>query len=782
MLTVVAGAAALCALVIAPPAVAATPTGRTVAAGNNFTLVLKADGTVVGFGQNYFGQLGTTTNNSTYNPNPTPTQIPGLTNVISIAAGHTWGVALRSDGTVWTFGYNFYGQLGRTPNSSPNPTPTQVTGLDKVTAIAAGEDHTLALRADGTVWGFGTNGIGELGNAIPVGTVSATPVQIPGLSHITAIAAGSAHSLVLRSDGRVLAFGYNFFGQLGNTTNNNMFVAGGNPTPTEIDGLSGVSAISAGTNFSIVLRTDGTVWGFGTNSQGELGSTTNNGVSTANPTPTQVSGLSGIIAISADGHHTLALQSGARVVFGFGPNFWGQLGRATNNNTNNANPTPVQVAGLSNVTALAAGSDHSVVVRGDGGAASFGRNAYGELGAAANAIANPVATNLLTLSGAGQPPAFASLVPARLLDSRPGSITIDGDYAGDDVRTADLITVLRVVGRGGVPNDATAVVLNVTVTQAEGTGFITAYPCGSDRPNASNLNYTAGATIANAVIAKVGTNGNVCLYTSAAVQLIADVNAYYRDTSAFASLVPARLLDSRPGLSTVDHQSEGIGVLGANSITELKVTDRGGVPANATAVALNVTVNQAQASGYVTAYPCGTEQPNASNLNYEAGSTIPNAVIVRIGLGGKVCLYTSAATHLIADVNAYLRDTTTSASVVPARFLDTRPGSATIDHFAEGIGLRAFASVTELRVAGRDGVPADATAVVLNVTVTGPIGNAFVTVFPCGSEQPNASNINYLAGQTIANLVIAKVGDGGNVCIFTLAPGHLIADVNAYYT
>ncbi len=173
MLTVIAGAAALCVLAVASPAEAATPTGRTVVAGNNFTLVLRANGTVVGFGQNYYGQLGTTTNNTTLNATA-PAQIPGLTDVISIAAGHTWGVALRSDGTVWTFGYNFYGQLGRTPN----PVPTQVTGLTKVTAIAAGQDHTLALRSDGTVWGFGTNGIGELGNAIPVGQVSATPVPL----------------------------------------------------------------------------------------------------------------------------------------------------------------------------------------------------------------------------------------------------------------------------------------------------------------------------------------------------------------------------------------------------------------------------------------------------------------------------------------------------------------------------------------------------------------------------------------------------------------------------
>ncbi|MEO5837224.1 MAG: hypothetical protein ABIQ73_09825 [Acidimicrobiales bacterium] len=257
------------------------------------------------------------------------------------------------------------------------------------------------------------------------------------------------------------------------------------------------------------------------------------------------------------------------------------------------------------------------------------------------------------MSGAGQPPAFASVVPARLLDSRPGSETTDGDFAGDDVRTADLITFLRVAGRGGVANDATAVVLNVTVTQAEGTGFITAYPCGSDRPTTSNLNYSAGSTIANAVVAKVGANGNVCLYTSASVQLIADVNAYYRDTSAFASLVPARLLDSRPNTQTVDHLSEGLGLRSTDSITELQVTGRGGVPADATAVALNVTVTQAQSSGYVTAYPCGSDQPNASNLNFDAGSTIPNLVIAKVGDGGNVCIFPLAPTHLIADVNGY---------------------------------------------------------------------------------------------------------------------------------
>jgi alpha-tubulin suppressor-like RCC1 family protein len=763
----------------AAPAGAATTTGPTIAAGESFSLVLGANGISMGFGNNRFGQLANTTNNNTDTANPTPSGI-GPSGMIAVATGDNYGVGLTSQGEVWTFGNNFYGQLGRAEHlnmNDPNPVSTRITGFNHVTAVSAGHFHTLALRSDGTVWGFGTNLSGVLGNAIDVGAVSTTPVQIPGLSNIIAIAAGFTHSLALRADGRVLAFGANQYGELGSSNN----PGGANPTPTVVAGLTGVTAIAAGAFFSLALRNDGTVWGFGLNSLGQLGSTTNSGTNTPNPTPLKADVLSGIIAISAHGFHGLALKGGTGTVFAWGKNQWGQLGKAANLV---ANPTPSQVAlpGTAAATGIAAGSQHSLVLRADGKLTAFGQNEAGQLGMTANVVANPTPTDSPAVSGLGQPPAFAPLVPARVLDSRPGATTIDGDFAGVDTRAAGSTTALRVIGRGGVPNDATAVVLNVTVTGAQGSGFITVYPCGSPQPNASNLNYTNGTTIANAVIAKVGTDGSVCLFTSAAVQLIADVNAYYRDSPAFVSLVPARLLDTRPNAFTVDGLYEDLGIAEAGSITEVSITTRGGVLADATAVALNVTVNQAQSTGYVTAYPCGSPQPNASNLNYVAGTTIANAVIVKIGVAGNVCFYTSAATHLIVDVNGFFLDTPSSASVPPSRLLDSRPTATTIDGVSAGIGLRPGDSVTELQVAGRDGVPFGATAVVLNVTVTDPQGNAFVTVFPCGSPRPNASNVNYTTGQTIPNLVIAKVGDEGKVCLYSLAATHLIADVNAYYS
>ncbi len=175
--------------------------------------------------------------------------------------------------------------------------------------------------------------------------------------------------------------------------------------------------------------------------------------------------------------------------------------------------------------------------------------------------------------------------------------------------------------------------------------------------------------------------------------------------------------------STVDGQFAGIGVRAANSITELQVGGRGGVPADAEAVVLNVTVTGAQGSGFITVFPCGEALPTASNLNFVAGDTVPNAVVVKLGAGGKVCLFAAeSATHLIADVNGYFPAGSGFEPLTPGRLMDSRAGQSTVDGQFAGIGVRAANSVTELQVGGRGGVPADAAAVVLNVTVTGAAG------------------------------------------------------------
>jgi alpha-tubulin suppressor-like RCC1 family protein len=313
-----------------------------IAAGTQHSLALRTDGTVWEWGANFFNEPEDPTLFS-----KTPVQVSGLSDVTAIAGGGLHSLALRADGTVWAWGFNDFGQLGNGTTTSSS-TPVQVNGLAGVTAIAAGDLHSLALRTDGTVWAWGYNYAGQLGNGTT--THSSVPVQVSGLSDVTAIAAGSAqgdHSLALRTDGTVWAWGYNYAGQLGNGTTTN------SPTPVQVSGLSDVTAIAAGFNHSLALRTDGTVRAWGNNFAGQLG----NGTTTNSPTPVQANGLAGVTAIAGGGLFSLAVLTDG-TVRAWGDNSQGALGDGTLTSTS----TPVQVSGLSGVTAIAAGISHSLAL------------------------------------------------------------------------------------------------------------------------------------------------------------------------------------------------------------------------------------------------------------------------------------------------------------------------------------------------------------------------------------------------------------------------------------
>ena len=404
---------------------------------------------------------------------------------------------------------------------------------------------------------------------------------------------------------------------------------------------------------------------------------------------------------------------------------------------------------------------------------------------AAPAGTTPIPT--VTVAAPGVAASYSPLVPARLLETRsgPGLATVDGGSLGTGVLVGGRVTELLVAGRGGVPGDASAVVLNVAVVDARAAGFITVFPCGAERPNAANVNHVRGSVIANAVVAKVGDGGKVCVFSLADTDLAVDVNGFFPAGASYSPLVPARLLETRsgPGLATVDGGSLGTGVLVGGRVTELLVAGRGGVPGDASAVVLNVAVVDARAAGFITVFPCGAERPNAANVNHVRGSVIANAVVAKVGDGGKVCVFSLADTDLAVDVNGFFPAGASYSPLVPARLLETRsgPGLATVDGGSLGTGVLAGGRVTELLVAGRGGVPGDASAVVLNVAVVDARAAGFITVFPCGAERPNAANVNHVRGSVIANAVVAKVGDGGKVCVFSLADTDLAVDVNGYF-
>jgi hypothetical protein len=254
--------------------------------------------------------------------------------------------------------------------------------------------------------------------------------------------------------------------------------------------------------------------------------------------------------------------------------------------------------------------------------------------------------------------------------------------------------------------------------------------------------------------------------------------------SSFIGVGPARLLETRTGvgLGTVDGVQAGVGRRGEGSVSGVQVTGRAGIPGAVAAVSLNITAIDPLRAGFVTAYPCGTAQPNAAQLNHPRGGTVSTAVIVEPGADGRVCVFTMSDTDLVVDVNGYVPLGAAFEADVPARLLETRVGEglSTIDGRDNGIGPRVGGSITELQVTGRAGVPNAVNAVVLSVTVTDARAPGFVTVFPCGGPIPTSANLNYSSGATVTNAVVAGVDATGKVCLYTMATVDMVVDLGGH--
>ena len=283
-----------------------------------------------------------------------------------------------------------------------------------------------------------------------------------------------------------------------------------------------------------------------------------------------------------------------------------------------------------------------------------------KLGTGGKVCVYALTTADLIIDVAGYFPAADGFVPlaapARLIDTRPGELTVDGVAAGSGAVSGGTVREVPVGGRAGVPDGAASVALNVTATNTTGPGFFTVFPCGVAVPTASNVNFTgAGLTTPNAVISKLGTGGKVCVYALTTADLIIDVAGYLPTADEFVPLVaPARLTDTRPGQLTVDGVAAGTGAVLGGSVREVQVGGRAALPDGAASVALNVTATNTTGPGFFTVFPCGVAVPTASNVNFTgAGLTTPNAVIAKLGTGGKVCVYALTTADLIIDVAGY---------------------------------------------------------------------------------------------------------------------------------
>jgi len=276
------------------------------------------------------------------------------TGAIAVSALGTHTVTLKSDGTVWAWGSNSSGQLGDA-TTTDRTAAVQVGGLSGVVAIAAGLDHSMALKSDGTVWVWGSNSYACLGDGTY--TMRTTPVQVTSLSGVVAVSAGNQFSVALKNDGTVWTWGLIA-----------LSLPGRGVTPAQVSGLSGVLAISAGGNGVVVLKSDGTVWSWGDNYSGD-------GTTTYQHSPVQTVGLSGIVAVAGGNSHRMALKNDG-TVWAWGYNVYGQLG----DGSTTTRTTPVQVSGLTGVVAVSAGTSHTVAQKSDGTVWAWGDNSCGELG------------------------------------------------------------------------------------------------------------------------------------------------------------------------------------------------------------------------------------------------------------------------------------------------------------------------------------------------------------------------------------------------------------------
>ncbi|WP_406366765.1 hypothetical protein [Streptomyces sp. NBC_01546] len=415
------------------------------------------------------------------------------------------------------------------------------------------------------------------------------------------------------------------------------------------------------------------------------------------------------------------------------------------------------------------------------------RHTYAELGeytvkVTVTDTANQVeVVNTLPIQTAGSD--FTPYGPTRLLDTRSGIGATKGKVPARGTAR------LKVGGNGGIPNGVTAVVLNVTVTNATQAGHVTVFGSGHDQPTTSNVNFEAGQTVPNLVIVPVGKDGYVELFNGGweSIDLLADVTGYFTRSasSGYTSMTPARFVDSRTGLGTAKGQVAG------QAVFSTQISGLQGVPQGVSAVALNVTVTNPKETGHLTVFPSGQSAPSTSSLNFTAGQTIANSVIVPVGADGKISLRNGAwaGADVIVDVVGYysLASNGSYMPLEPGRMLDTRDPESPI------YGALPARQYYALEISGDE--PGIA-GYVLNTTVTNTQGAGFLSVAPDVNRiddynngtavpvaRPGASTLNWTAGKTVPNLVQASAGSVGVVDFWNQGwePTDLIVDIFGYY-
>lgn len=353
----------------------------SVTAGDHHTIAIKSNGTLWAWGRNNHGQIGngTTGANVLY-----PVQITAAGNGwVSVSAGggddtssyaHSSGhsVAIKADGTLWAWGHNDYGQLGLGDTISRN-VPEQVGGESDWSGVSVGDSHTLAIKASGTLWSWGWNRFGQLGiGGMRDTDVHSTPVQIGTAYKWVSVSVGGFHTLAIRDDNTLWSWGDNKYGQLGNVTTLSERLPN-DYWPIQVGTESDWKSVNAGGFHTLATRSNNTLWVWGDNEYGQLG----NGMITENKyVPIQESDDQNWSSVSGGGNHTVAIKNNNEL-WTWGYNYWGQH---ASGNRLHVTTTPIQVDSISSWLSLTTGFEYTAAIRDDYTLWTWGSNNYGQLG------------------------------------------------------------------------------------------------------------------------------------------------------------------------------------------------------------------------------------------------------------------------------------------------------------------------------------------------------------------------------------------------------------------
>ncbi len=401
--------------------------------------------TAVGWGYNEYGEVGNGTTTTTgCDCISTPVPVSGLSEATQIAGGEYHGLAVTSDGTAKSWGYNYYGELGNGTTSS-RTTPGPVSGLSNVVAVAGGAYHSLALLSNGTVMAWGYNEYGQLGRGVVSGPeecegygCSKVPVAVPGIANAVAVAAGYYTSYALLSNGTVMAWGNDRNGQMGDGG----FTEGCEcrSIPIQVPGVASAIAVSAGEETATALISNGSVMAWGKNSYGQSGNGTTNTTGCECSAPVTVSGITTATGIASGAEFNLARLADGTVK-GWGINYDSQLATETapeDCSGYDCAKTPIQLNGLGNIQSLAAFGYAGIALVGDGTARTWGYAYYGELGNGTNAESfTPGAVSLVSGAsavGAGEYTGYALIGPSQTLTvALVGAGAAGGSVTGREV-------------------------------------------------------------------------------------------------------------------------------------------------------------------------------------------------------------------------------------------------------------------------------------------------------------------------------------------------------------